>query len=217
MIAKVLVTALFVRVVDGSGSSFGSLSCGTWDSNTHCYLKGVDSEADYADETYPAILAIGHYSASKADYHVCDKKNRVYKQIYLNKDLNLVLKDEGAATTIANLVVPDSKDESCFKVANVPTFVTDADCWTDHGVVGDEDVGGTMDDATSLVACKESCMLLTTCVAIHWNPDGVCYTRATLGSTTSTTGNEDGQLYERLRCARLPAALDTTTANSRYK
>jgi hypothetical protein len=176
MIAKVLVTALFVRI---ASAGFGSLSCGTWDSNTHCYLKGVDSTAAYAGETYPAILGIGHYLPSQAGFHVCDKNNRVYKQIYLNKDLNLVLKDAGADTTIANL----ANDASCFKVANVPTLgVTDADCWTDHGAVGDEDVGGVMDDATSLDACKTSCMLLTTCVAIHYNPDDdVCYIRAGLG------------------------------------
>jgi len=209
MIAKVLVTALFVRI---ASAGFGFLSCGTWDSNTHCYLKGVDTTADYGSNTYPAILSIGNYYASEADYHVCDKNNRVYKQIYLNADLGY--DEDDATTTVANL----ANDASCFKVANVPTSAPHStDCWTDHDVVGDEDVGGVMDDATSLFACKESCMLLTTCVGIHWNPDGVCYTRATLGSTTSTTGNEEGRLYERETCAKIAAALPSASTYSNYK
>jgi len=205
MIVRVLFT---VQVVN----AWNSIDCNVFDANKHCYLTGVDSTTGVGSQ--PSILSLGYYAASAVGYHVCDENNKVYKQVYLAT--SKIAQDTDTAKDISHSDF--NTDTNCFKVANVPTYVTNADCWTDHGAVGDEDVGGVMDNATSLDACKTSCMLQTTCVAIHYNSDAdVCYIRATLGSTTSTTGNEDGQLYERLRCARLPAALAPTTSYSGYK
>jgi hypothetical protein len=207
MIVRVLFT---VQVVN---ATFGWIDCKDFDANRHCYLTGVDSTQGVG--TKPAILSEGYYDAEDVGYHVCDENNKVYKQVYLAQ--NHVLQDTDTAKDISHSDF--NTDTNCFKVANVPTLLTNADCWTDHGEVGDENTGGVMNAvATSLVACKEACMLLTSCVAIHYNPDDeVCYTRAGLGDTTSATGNEGGKLYKRRRCARLPAALDTSTANSDYK
>jgi len=209
MIVRVLFT---VQVVN---AGFGWIDCTDFDANRHCYLTGVDSTSGVGAK--PAILAMSDfYTASDVSYHVCDENNKVYKQVYL--DSQHVLSGTDTAKDISHSDF--NTDTNCFKVANVPTNAPySTDCWTDHGVVGDEDVGGVLNAvATSLVACKESCMLLTTCVAIHYNPDDeVCYIRATLGSTTSTTGNEDGSLYERETCAKIAAALPAATTYSTYK
>jgi hypothetical protein len=201
------------------------MDCVDFDANTHCYLTGASSTLECGSR--PCILsspqasyphsgtgagALGYYEASAVGYHVCDENQKVYKQVYMNQ-----LRVQRDTDTDKDLF-DFEEDRECFVVVNVPQLLTAADCWEDKGVVGSEAIGGVLTGDKSLDTCKETCMLDTTCVAIHYNYHSEkCYRRATLGYTNNADGNKGGKLYERLRCARLPAALSPVTTYSDYK